>query len=319
MERIDLSQIRFGACAWGYEMLKPGDVVGFKRVAEKVAGLPFPKRAEVIEILDILDNDSHEANMSASSEINKIAEGLGLIVIVTAFNPAYLPSGVPSPHLTSEDGDERKEAKIRINRGIIHANSYSRGKRPVILNGPSAFRHGYFPKGGLREGEHELLIDSLGSLGSSLSDHNVELAIEPLNHGETYLFMPGDESLELVKKIRGGRVGLNLDTCHYAQDAGYGVNESLSKALRAGKGFNLHLSENDRRQFGRGDIGARIVEIMRDVSRNIPAERILPITLENFCPELYPTLRIHRADKKSPEEVVYAGANYITHALHPYI
>jgi|GEM_PF-5052484 len=306
MKPIDLSRIQFGAVAWAYEMLVPGDVSGFRRVAEKVAALPFPKRAEVIEILDVLDEESHAAHSIASTEIIKIASDLGLRVIVTGFTPNNMPY-----HLTSQDAEERKQSIQRMKRGIAHAFSVAEPGKG-ILNGPSYMRHEYFPENGLREGEHDLLVDILrNEIAPVAADLGVKVALEPLNHDEGYLLMPGNEALHVIYRVDSPNIGLNLDTVHYAQNAEDRVDYSLSQALREGAGFTLHLSEHDRKQWGRGDLGSRTYEILKSVSENIPSGRVLPITLENFCPALHKALKIHRPDKDNPEKIVYSGARFI--------
>ncbi|MDO8563944.1 MAG: TIM barrel protein [Nanoarchaeota archaeon] len=315
MDKVNLSQIQFGACAWGYEMLAPGDVKGFRRVAEKVSKLPFPKRAEVIEILDFLDAESHEANLRTASEKKKIAKDLGLRVIVTGFNPNMLGPKDPSPHLTSEDYAERRDAITRMKRGIIHASLVAEDKEG-ILNGPSYMRHEYFPKEGLRGDEHKLLVDILRQDISPFAkkQNNTRVALEPLNHDEGYLMMPGNESLKIVCAV-GKNIGINLDTTHYAQNAEGSMPSSLRNAMHKGKGFTLHLSENDRRQWGNGDNGARTLEIIQSFNYNIPANQVLPVTLENFCPDLYGALRIHRPSKMKPGQIVTNGADYIRRVI----
>lgn len=306
MANIDISRIQFGATAWSYEMLTPGDVVGFRRVAEKVAKLPFPKRAEVIEILDVLDEESYKTNCKAAKEKKEIADDLGLRIIVTGFTPHSMPY-----HLTSEDYDEKIESIERMKRGLLHA-SFVAEPGQGILNGPSYMRHEYFPEEGLRSNEHGVLVDILqNEISPFASSLGVRAALEPLNHDEGYLLEPGNEALGIIERVGKPNIGLNLDTVHYAQNAEGGVVESLSMALKEGVGFTLHLSEHNRKKWGTGDIGERTYEILQAVSSSIPEGRILPVTLENFCPALHKALRIHRPDRENPETVVYEGARLI--------
>lgn len=306
---------QWGATAWSLELFAPHDTAAFRRTAETISKLPFPAPASVIEVFASMGGPEHARSLAAAGEQKRIAKDLGMRIIGCGFNPHFLDKEgeKPSPHLTSSDATERASALARVCAGVHHVAELAEPGQG-ILSGPWHTRHAHLYQ--LREGELDSLVDILREQVVPYAEAlGVITAFEPLRAHEQCLVMPGDEALDIVSRVNSSYAGLNGDTVHWASAAEGNLTGSLAKLAKSGYLIDLHLSEHDRRQWGRGDIGARTKEILQAVHG---AGYRGPVVLENFCDELHPLLHIHRplikdnGFAKTPYEVLRDGAGAIS-------
>lgn len=300
--------LQFGATAWALEFFELDNVAAFERVAKQIQELPFyssGRKAEVIEVITLMNEAGHENNLKTAREMKGVADGLGMKIRGCGFT-AGKPDGKESPYLTSPERSEREEAVARVHRGIESAAALANPGEGV-LSGPWHCSHEY-----LRDPEKEELDRLAGVIRSRIVPHakanGVHLALEPLRPSETYMPDPGQQTRDLIEKVDSGWFGINGDTVHlaYAQDGG--LINTIGMLAKTGRLLHFHLSEHDRRQWGRGDIGVRTKDILDALVDNGYKG---PVNLENFCPDLEETANIWVPDKGTPLEVLQNGAKYV--------
>jgi D-psicose/D-tagatose/L-ribulose 3-epimerase len=94
-------------------------------------------------------------------------------------------------------------------------------------------------------------VEIFQALGEHLDEHDVTLAIEPVNRSETFFLRTAKEAKGLCEAVGHPRVGVTIDTFHanIEEKRIPEAVELLGSHLR-----HMHISENDRGVPGEGHV-----------------------------------------------------------------
>lgn len=320
MAKLDLSRIRFGATAWAYYDPNPSDMKAFREAVEDVRKLPFPDKdgeERYVEVLAVLPDKKYcEALVANTGEMKLIADDNNQRIILTGF----IPNIEGAASIYSLDKNEQREGVELIKRGIDLAYPFEKDKYSV-LGGPTQGVHEKFPEGmytsrQIRDMEDYFVDNVTEHIVPYATKAGTRVNFECLNVDEMVpILEPGDIALELIERIDSEFAKLHTDTIHYAQDAQGNYTDSITEVVRKRKTSLLHLCEHNRKQFGKGDIGYRVLELFEKVAPTVPEGSVLYAGLENFSKGLHRTLKIWRPDYNNSREVVRAGASYLQEKL----
>jgi len=167
---------------------------------------------------------------------------------------------------TSDDPLIRFKAINRITDQIALAGKLN----AVVIIG---LIRGSVPKDSDSTEIEKLFIEAMKECASV--DHNVKLAIEPINRYETNLLNTIEDSLAFLDKVGMSNVGLLLDTFHMNIEEP-NIRESIIAAKE--KIFHFHVADSNRWYAGAGHIDFyEIINNLKEVNYNgyVSAE-ILP-------------------------------------------
>lgn len=216
---------------------------------------------------------------------------------------AILPKSV---NPISPDREVRRRAFAHLVRCV--EASAAMGAR--LLAGPLFAPIGYLPKHRPKPDEWAWAVETFQSLRDVLNDHDVVLAIEPVNRSETFFLRTAAEANHLCESIGNPRIGITIDTFHANIE-----ERSIPEAIRS-LGLqikHIHASENDRGPLGRGHVPFR--EIVSAL-KTIGFEGYLMI--EGFgysCDEKHSPGMLWADMSVTPNELVAGGAKYLAELM----
>lgn len=120
-----------------------------------------------------------------------------------------------------------------------------------ILAGPFYSPVGYLPGRRRTADEWSRAVECLQSLGPVLAQHDVTLAIEPLNRFETYFLNTAADAAALCDQVNHPNVGILFDTFH-ANIEEKNIAQGYRTVARHLK--HVHTCENDRGIPGSGHV-----------------------------------------------------------------
>jgi len=132
-----------------------------------------------------------------------------------------------------------------------------------ILCGPLYSPVGHFAGRRRTADEWRWAAECFSELGSTLTDYDVTIAIEPLNRYETYFLNTAADTVALCGEINHPKVGMLFDTYHANIE-----EKNVGEALRRSGPYlrHVHTCENDRGIPGTGHIEWNSVfSALRDV------------------------------------------------------
>lgn len=120
-----------------------------------------------------------------------------------------------------------------------------------VLVGPYVSPVGRLTGQRMTEDEWSRAVEELSALGTVLDQHNVDLALEPLNRFECYTINTAQDAARLCHEIGHPRIGILFDTFHANIE-----EKNLRAALEtAGPHIkHVHACENDRGIPGSGHV-----------------------------------------------------------------
>jgi D-psicose/D-tagatose/L-ribulose 3-epimerase len=123
------------------------------------------------------------------------------------------------------------------------------GSRLIV--GPLYSPVGYFSGNRRTADEWKRAVETFRQLGPALDEHDVTLAIEPLNRYETYFLNTAADAARFCREIGHPRIGILFDTYHANIE-----EKNVAAAIReAGPHLrHFHSCENDRGIPGTGHI-----------------------------------------------------------------
>ena len=123
--------------------------------------------------------------------------------------------------------------------------------RSPIVCGPLAVPVGELRGRGRLPGEWDQCVQSLRQAGEIAAQHQVVLALEPLNRFETFFLNTTEDAVRLMEEVNHPAVGLLLDTFHMHIE-----EKSTPAAIRHASRHirHFHASENDRGIVGSGQV-----------------------------------------------------------------
>jgi len=176
-----------------------------------------------------------------------------------------------------------------------------------MFAGPFYAPVGFLPGRRRTDGEWKRAVDSLQSLGETLTAYNVTLAIEPLNRFETFFLNTAADAVTLAEQVNHPRVGILFDTFH----ANIEEKNIAAGFLRVGKHLkHVHTCENDRGIPGSGHVDWD--GVFRALSTlNYDGW----VTIESFgftLGDLSAAAAIWRDIESSPEAIAFEGVRFLS-------
>lgn len=149
--------------------------------------------------------------------------------------------------LISEDAGVREAARGFLRRGIETAAELG----AKVFVGPFCAPVGQLVGRRSTADEWKRAVEGLATLGDALDQHDVTLALEPLNRFETYFVNTAADMARLCAEVNHPRIGALLDTFHA------NIEEKTIGEAAAALGpriRHVHTCENDRGIPGSGHV-----------------------------------------------------------------
>lgn len=212
---------------------------------------------------------------------------------------SVIPNGLG---VIADDANVRAQTIAHLEASIARAAEV--GAR--VFAGPLYSPVGYLPGRRRTPDEWKRAVEGFQTLGPALAQHNVTIAIEPLNRFETYFLNTAADAVALVREIGHPNVGLLVDTFHANIE-----EKSIAGAIRgcADVLCHVHISENDRSTPGLGNVRwAENFDTLREVNYNGW------LMIEAFglaLPELAAATKIWRRMYQSEEQLAHDGLKFM--------
>lgn len=204
--------------------------------------------------------------------------------------------------LISDDSSVRTRTREHIKASVQAAAEV--GAR--IIAGPLYAPVGYLPGRRRTEDEWKWAVEGYQALGDTLAQHDVVLAIEPLNRFETYFLNTAKDAAALCDHVNHPNVGILFDTFHANIE-----EKSIADGYRTvGRHLkHVHTCENDRGIPGSGhvewaEVFAALGELKYDGW----------LTIESFgfaLGDLSSAAAIWRDIEASPELIAFEGVKFL--------
>lgn len=237
----------------------------------------------------------------ATSVIRKGTQENGLEVTICS----VIPGGL---NIISEDAAVRAKTRTHMQDCIKTAADV--GAR--LIAGPLYSPVGYLPGRRRTADEWKWAVDCYQSLGGLLEQHNVTIAIEPLNRFETYFLNTAADAVKLCDDINHPRVGILFDTFH-ANIEEKNIADGYRTVARHLK--HVHTCENDRGIPGSGHVEwPSVFQALRDLKYDGW------LTIESFgftLGELSAAAAIWRDLAPKPEDIAFEGVKFLKQNMAP--
>lgn len=204
--------------------------------------------------------------------------------------------------LISDDAATRARALDFIRRGVATAAEIG---SPVFV-GPYLGPVGLLPGRRPNDDEWKLAVEGLQTLAPHLREHDVTLALEPLNRFETYFMNTAADAARLCDEVHDPYVGVLFDTFHAnieERHAGAAIRTLGSHIA------HVHTCENDRGAPGSGHVAwAEVFTALHETGYNDWC------VIESFgsrIPEIAAAACIWRDLAASPEALATEGLAYL--------
>ena len=207
----------------------------------------------------------------------------------------------PGMNPTSGDADVRS----RTRQHFIDCIRVTAELGAKCLGGPVYAPVGYLPGRRRTPDEWKWAVECFQSLGDSLEEYGVTLAIEPLNRFETYVLNTAADAVSLSEAIGHPRIGVLLDTFHTNIE-----EKDVAAAFRSTGSHLKHIQacENDRGIPGTGHVD------FPGIARSLADMGYTGwITIESLgaWSELASAAAIWRDLAPSPEAIAFEGLRYL--------
>ena len=229
-----------------------------------------------------------------AAEVRRGLEANGLECVVSC----VLVDGLS---LASDDAGVRRRTVSHL--ADVAGAAAETGAR--LVAGPLYTPVGYRP-GRRREEEWQRVVEAYRALAPALDEHDVTIAIEPLNRFETHFLNTAADAARLCDEIDHPRVGVLFDTFHANVEekdiaAGY---RTVARHLK-----HVHLSENDRGIPGSGHVEwpqvfAALREIGYDGWLNIES-------FSSAIADIAAATSIWRDLASTPEAIAFEGVEFV--------
>jgi D-psicose/D-tagatose/L-ribulose 3-epimerase len=237
----------------------------------------------------------------ATSVIRKGTQDNGLEVTICS----VIPDGL---NMISDDAAVR--AKTRTHMQDCVKTAADVGAR--LIAGPLYSPVGYLPGRRRTPDEWKWAVDCYQSLGGLLEQHNVTIAIEPLNRFETYFLNTAADAVKLCDEINHPRIGILFDTFH-ANIEEKDIADGYRTVARHLK--HVHTCENDRGIPGSGHVEwPAVFQALRDLKYDGW------LTIESFgftLGELSAAAAIWRDLAPKPEDIAFEGIKFLKRNMAP--
>ena len=209
-------------------------------------------------------------------------------------------------HMGSDDAAMRASTRQFLADGLKTAAEAG----STVLAGPFFSAVGYLPGRRRTADEWKYAVENLRSLGDICDQHNIDLAIEPLNRFECFTLNTAEDAVKLCDEINHPRIGLLFDTFH-ANIEEKNIAAAFTAVARHLK--HVHTCENDRGTPGTGHVD------WDGVLKAILATGYDKwLTIESFGPsvkEIATAACVWRDFAPSPEDIAFNGGKFLRHKL----
>ncbi len=174
------------------------------------------------------------------------------------------------------------------------------------IAGPLYSPVGYLPGRRRTADEWSWAVEAYQRVGDTLTEHNVSLAIEPLNRFETYFLNTAEDAALLAEEVGHPNVGILYDTFH----ANIEEKSIAAGLLKVGKHLKLiHTCENDRGIPGSGHVEW---ESVFGAIRQLEYDGWLTIESFGFAlGDLSAAAAIWRDIESSPSAIAFEGVRFL--------
>jgi D-psicose/D-tagatose/L-ribulose 3-epimerase len=204
--------------------------------------------------------------------------------------------------LISDDSAVRAKTREHVKTSIRTAADVG----AKIIAGPLYCPVGYLPGRRRTEDEWKWAVDAYQSLGDTLVENGVTMAIEPLNRFETYFLNTAKDAAALCDQVNHPNVGILFDTFHANIE-----EKSIADGYRTvGRHLkHVHTCENDRGIPGSGHVEwPAVFEALRELKYDGW------LTIESFgfaLGDLSSAAAIWRDIEASPELIAFEGVKFL--------
>jgi D-psicose/D-tagatose/L-ribulose 3-epimerase len=204
--------------------------------------------------------------------------------------------------LISDDSAVRQQALAFIQQAVQMAAEL--GVKTIV--GPLVAPIGHFCGRRRTMDEWHRGVEGLQSLGDILAQHDITLAIEPLNRYQTYFLNTIADALSLCEAVNHPNVGILFDVFHANIE-----EQDIPSAIRSAERHlkHLHVCENDRGIPGTGHIPWQSVFM---TLKELHYDRWVVIESFNFKDqELAARTCTWRNLASTPEAIAYEGLAFL--------
>ena len=212
---------------------------------------------------------------------------------------AILPAGM---NPISDNPDIRRQTR----QHLVDSIKVTADLGSTLMAGPVYAPVGLLPGRRRSSDEWKWAVECFQSLGESLDENGITLALEPLNRFETYFLNTAADAVKLCSEIAHSRIGVLLDTFHTnieEKDVAAAFHNTGSKLK------HIHACESDRGIPGTGHVDfAGIAATLKKIGYDAW------ITIESFGyshKELAAAAAIWRDLAPTPEAVAFDGLPFL--------
>lgn len=202
-----------------------------------------------------------------------------------------------------DENDAVRKSTLDHMRRVIQASADVDAR---VLAGPLYSPVGYLPGRRRTPGEWRNAVESYQELGPVLAEHDVTLAVEPLNRFETFFLNTAADAALLMQSVNHPNVGILFDTFHANIE-----EKSIADGYRKVGPWlkHVHTCENDRGIPGSGHVDwTGVFQALHDVQYDGW------LTIESFgfaLPELAAAASIWRDIETSPDAIAFEGVQFL--------
>ncbi len=204
--------------------------------------------------------------------------------------------------LIADEAEVRRETISHL-KSCIQASAEAGAK---IIAGPLYAPVGYMSGGRRTPDEWKRAVEAYQEVGPMLREHDIQLAVEPLNRFETYFLNTTADAVRLCEEVAHPNVGILWDTFH----ANIEEKDLSAALLQAGLHLkHVHTCENDRGTPGSGHIPWNgIFHALKTLNYNGW------LTIESFgfaLGDLCSAASIWRDLEENSEDIAWLGVNFL--------
>jgi D-psicose/D-tagatose/L-ribulose 3-epimerase len=230
-----------------------------------------------------------------TADVRRETERLGL-------EPVLCSALTGDASIITDDAPVRARSLSFLRDGIRVASELGAS----VFVGPFVSAVGLKPGRRRTEDEWKRGIEGLQSLGDTLTEYDVTLAVEPLNRFETFALNTAEDGTALCDAVAHTRIGILYDTFH-----GHIEEKDTGDAIRkVGKHLkHVHTCENDRGIPGSGQVHwNKVFPALKDTGYDGW------FVIESFgqsVPEIAAAACIWRDLAPSPESIMVDGLKFL--------
>jgi D-psicose/D-tagatose/L-ribulose 3-epimerase len=222
---------------------------------------------------------------------------------LTATVCCILPVGI---NPISPDASVRQQAGEHLRECVETAAEL--GAR--LLGGPMYAPIGYLPGRRRTDDEWSWAVEAFQQLGETLDRHDMTLALEPVNFGETFFLTTAADTASFCQAVGNPRIGVLVDTFHAnieEKDIAASCAE-LGPLLR-----HIHASENDRGVPGTGHVD--FPALLRTLSDTGYDGFLIIEGLGRLTPGTRSPIFQWRRPREDGDQIAFEGVRYLSQLL----